>query len=124
MNSSIASKLSILGKWGGRLAALLLFLFWGAFFIEHLTGWFLSGGSRSLPPQVWVGQILHFAMLAGLGMMLKWDKPGALVMAISTAAFFAWIHPHTFPLIALINLVPVGCFAVYWLVRDRANTLP
>ncbi len=106
-----------IGKWGGRLTALLLFLFWGAFFIEHLSEWFLRGGGQCPPPRVWVGQALHLWVLAGLALMLKWDRLGAAVTVVSTAAFFLWIGyrgPLTLP---LVNLIPVAFFTVYWLAR-------
>jgi hypothetical protein len=40
--------MSGIGKWGGRLTAVLLILFWGAFFVEHMSEW------------VWVQQGMHF----------------------------------------------------------------
>jgi hypothetical protein len=104
-------------KWAGRGMALLLLLFWGAFFVAHLSEWFLRGDGRYPPPFVWLGQALHFAMLAGLGMMLKWDKAGTVVMLLSTAAFFANAGFRSFPFIALINLAPVACFAAYWRLK-------
>lgn len=111
------------GKWAGRLTALLLLLFWGMFFVEHLSEWFLRGDGRYPPAWVWVQQGFHFVMLVGLGMMFKWDKLGAVVTVIGTTAFFAGIGFHTFPFIALINLVPIACFAVYWLTKERASAV-
>ncbi len=121
MNRSFAMKLGIAGKWGGRLLALLLFLFWGAFFVEHLTEWFLRAPGGYPPPRLWISQVLHLVMLIGLAMMLRWDKLGTLVMVIGTAAFFATIHFHHFPFIALINLLPVCGFGVYWMARDQSG---
>jgi hypothetical protein len=111
------SLLTAIGKWGGRLTALLLFLFWGAFFIEHLSEWFLRGGGRYPPSRVWAGQGLHFCVLAGLALMLKWDRLGAVVTAVSTAAFFLWIGYRGALTLPLVNLVPVALFTVYWLAR-------
>lgn len=103
-------------KWSGRILAMLLFLFWGAFFLEHLTKWFLCP-IESLPPlSVWVSQTLHLVMLIGLAMMLKWEKLGALVMVIGTTAFFSTIGYRGFPFIALINLLPIGFFSGCWLI--------
>ena len=79
------------GKWAGRSAALLLLLFWGAFFAEHLMEWFLRRDGRYPPPWVWLGQFLHLGMLVGLALMLRWDRLGAIVLAVATAAFFAMI---------------------------------
>ena len=106
-----------IGQWGGRLTALLLGLFWGAFFVEHLSGWFLRGGGQYPPLRVWAGQALHFCVLAGLALMLKWDRLGTVVTVVSTAAFFLWIGyrgPLTLP---LANLIPIAFFTAYWLAR-------
>src|SRR5262249_46623303 len=70
-------------RWLGRTLALLLFLFWGAFFLEHLAEWFL--GPQGAPPlRVWVSQVLHLGMVVGLALMLRWDRLGALVTVLAT----------------------------------------
>jgi len=120
--NAILKIFSAIGKWSGRLTALLLFLFWGAFFVEHLSEWFLRAGGRFPTAWVWVQQLFHFAMLVGLGMMVKWDKLGCAVMLAGTVAFFGGIGVLEFPWIALINLVPAGCFGVYWLSEWRLRT--
>ncbi len=105
------------GKWGGRLTALLLLLFWGAFFVEHLSEWFLRGDGRYPPAWVWVQQAFHLGMLVGLALMVRWEKLGAVMMLISTVAFFSMIGYRGSLTLPLLNLVPVGCFAIYWLAR-------
>lgn len=109
--------LSGIGKWGGRLTALLLLLLWGAFFVEHVSEWFMRPDGRYPPPWVWVGQVLHFLILVGFGLMLKWDRLGTVVMLIATIAFFSSIGMNRFPYFGLINLAPVAFFTVYWLAR-------
>lgn len=107
-------------RWAGRGLALLLFLFWGAFFVEHLAVWFRD--PREFPPaSVWIAQGLHLAMLIGLALMLRWEHLGAIVTVLGTTLFFAVIGSHRFPWIALINMLPIACFAVSWVTlrRDR-----
>jgi hypothetical protein len=53
-------------------------------------------------------------MLVGLALMLRWDRLGAVVTALGTTAFFAALGFRVVPWIALINLLPVACFAVAW----------
>ncbi|HWQ55828.1 MAG TPA: hypothetical protein VN442_19225 [Bryobacteraceae bacterium] len=101
-------------KWAGRATALLFLLFWGAFFVEHLSEWFLRRDGNYPPPFVWIAQLLHFSMLVGLGLMLRWEKLGTAILAAGTVAFFASIGVRSFPKIALVNLVPMACFAIYW----------
>jgi hypothetical protein len=119
--SRIRKVLGATGKWLGRSTALLLLLFWGMFFVEHLSEWFLRADGRYPPAWVWVQQGFHFVMLAGLAMMLKWEKSGALVMAVGTTAFFGGIGFRGFPWMALINLVPIGCFSIYWLAESSVR---
>ncbi len=109
--------ISAIGKWGGRVTAALLALFWGGFFVEHLSEWFMRGGGQYPPPRVWAGQAFHLAMLVGLALMVRWDRLGAVVTAVGSVAFFLWIGyrgPVTLP---LMNLLPIACFTVYWLAR-------
>ena len=106
-----------IGKWGGRATALLLVLFWGAFFLEHLQEWFLRKDGQYPPPRVWVGQALHLAVIAGLASMLRWERVGALITMAATASFFAWIGYRGTLVLPLINLVPVVFFSLYWLAR-------
>jgi hypothetical protein len=108
------------GPLGGRITAALLLLLWGAFFIEHTQEWFLGGVARQPPGWVLALHAAHFAMLAGLGLMWRWERTGALVFVVASAAFFGGIGVHRFPAIALINLLPVALFAIAW----RAGAKP
>ncbi len=93
--------------WLGRLAAVALFLFWGAFLVAHLGEWFANEQGELPPAWVWVGTALHVAMLVGLAMLVHWSRLGALVTVVATATFFWWIEMKSFPYIALLNAVPV-----------------
>jgi hypothetical protein len=106
-------------KWLGRLTALLLLLSWGGFFVEHLAEWFLYPSGPYPPRFVWVSQAFHFAIVVGLALMLKWDKPGALVTFLATTGFFVSIGDRDILPFALINLVPIACFSVSWLNSQR-----
>jgi hypothetical protein len=108
-------------RWLGRTLALLLVLFWGAFFLEHVAEWFGNLQGPLPPARVWIGQVLHLGMLAGLVLMLWREWLGAIVTVLTTAAFFASIGMHGFPYIALINLLPIACFAVSWYLPPRVR---
>jgi hypothetical protein len=112
-------------RWIGRALALLLLLFWGAFFLEHLSEWFLNARGALPPARVWISQALHLGMLVGLALLLRWDRLGAIVTALATTAFFATIGMHDFPFIALVNLLPIACVVAAWLLqppRHQAGT--
>jgi len=103
--------------WLARICALLLFLFWGAFFVEHLQEWFLRQDGRLPPLDVWMGQLLHFAMLAGLSLIIFRPAWGAIVTVVGTVLFFSSIGYKGFPYIAFLNLPPVICSAVYTIIK-------
>jgi hypothetical protein len=110
------------GKWLGRLTALLLLLIWGVFFVEHFFEWFLHPSGELPPAAVWLSQVFHLAIVVGLALMIKWDKLGAVVTVAATTAFLASIAARGTPLVVMINLLPIACFAVSWLnARHRSS---
>jgi len=96
-------------RWVARLLGAGLFLFWGAFFVEHLA-WFTDPG-RWPPPWVFLVQGLHLLLLVGL--LLAWKREllgGALILA--AAVPFFWITAgRNFALFTLATSVP----AALWL---------
>jgi hypothetical protein len=116
----IEMNLILTGKWAGRVAALLLLLFWGAFFVEHTAEWFLRSDGRYPPTWVFVQHGFHFCMILSLAAMWRWEKPGAIALVASTAAFFGLIGLHRFPFIALLNLIPIAAFSLSWFAARPA----
>ena len=118
-------RLPLAFKWAGRIVALLLVLFWGAFFVEHLIEWFLRQDHLP-PPFVWRAMALHAAMLVGLVVMLKWAVWGSLLTVLATSTFFASIGINHFPFVALLNALPIAllgiCFALSRYRRETPNT--
>jgi hypothetical protein len=51
-------------------------------------------------------------MLVGLALLLRWDRIGALVVVLGTVSFFSSIGVRNFPVLTLINLLPLACFAI------------
>jgi hypothetical protein len=127
MKQSLRATIPVAGQWAGRIAALLLLLFWGGFFVEHLLEWFLRPDGAYPPPWVWVQQFLHLVILVGFGLMLKWDRLGALLAAGGSLAFFGGLMLRdgeletTFLLLILLNLIPAGFFVPHWLHAARSE---
>ena len=122
MASATSDRVAVAFRWLGRTLALLLLLFWGAFFLGHLSEWFLNAQGPLPPTRVWISQVLHLGMLVGLALMLRWDRLGAIVTALGTMAFFASIGMHSFPFIALLNLLPIACFTASWSLHPPRDT--
>ncbi len=74
--------------WTGRVLALGLFLFWGAFFVEHLQEWFMHP-FKGFPP-VWVclAQLAHLTILIGLVTLWRWQATGSVITILGSLSFF------------------------------------
>ena len=104
---------------GGRSLSALIFLFWGAFFVEHLAEWFLRSDGQLPPPFVWAAQFLHLTMLLAFGWSVFRPLSGSFAILLTSAAFFGCIR--AFPSIALINLAPVAMAWTNWLLKPVAQ---
>ena len=78
-------------RWLARALALCVFLFWGAFFVEHLLEWFVKPFPHHPPLKVCVGMALHCLLLAGLLIALKWERVGSLIAIVAAFGFFYYI---------------------------------
>ncbi len=85
--------------------------------MRSLSNIFKSGFLRfdgQFPPlRVWVAQLLHFAMIAGLVVLNFKPRVGALVTTLATVLFFSVIGMKSFPYIALVNVPPVAFAFLY-----------
>jgi hypothetical protein len=106
--------------WSGRALAVGFVAFWGAFFVEHL-GWFLHPSQGLPPPRVWLLQLAHAAMLAGLLVLLRWEVPGGLLTIAAALVFFAGAAGGRFPVFFVATIVPVVLVVLgRWLLRREA----
>lgn len=110
-------------KWTGRGFAGVLFLLTGAFFVEHLNEWYLNPQHGHPPMWVTVGMILHFGMLLGLLLSLRWVCIGATLTVLATLGFMieTGLNTNFMPFIVLFNLTPVVCFAAWAMMTRRAK---
>jgi hypothetical protein len=107
--------------WLGKGLAVLLFVFWGIFFVEHLREWFLAPAEGWPPPAVWLAQALHLGMLVGLATMTFREGLGAVATIAATTAFFVAIGYRGSPALPIVNMAPVACFAIArWMGRRGA----
>jgi hypothetical protein len=91
--------------WIGRALAVFVFLFWGAFFVEHLTEWFASPFTNPPPAKVWLGQFLHLLILVGLLVTLRWEKMGCLLVMVAGLLFFPRAGAN-FPIFYALTILP------------------
>jgi hypothetical protein len=102
-------RLITLLRWIARIWGIALLLFWGAFFVEHLT-WFAD--PHRLPPAfVFLMQGIHLAMLVGLVLAWRWELLGGTIVLVSSLAFFSQTAGANFALFFATSAVP----AVMWI---------
>jgi hypothetical protein len=106
-------------RWIARLAAAAMFLLAGAFFLEHMSEWFIKPFPQMPPLYVWVGQLLHLVYLAGLIIGLRWERLGGC-LAIAAAALFLWDKN---PTLILPSIVPGVLYLMSWYL-DRKPKCP
>ena len=93
-------------RWTGRILAVLLFLFWGIFFVEHLVEWFVRPWPATPPPAVWIGQATHLALLLALLALWRWEAVGGLAVVVLGFVFFADKAGTNFPLFFAVTALP------------------
>ena len=99
-------------RWTARILAATFFLFWGAFFVEHLVEWFSRGGPK--PLRIALLQAMHFVLLAGFVLAWKYELAGALTIAVAGVAFFSQVAGPRFLMFTVPTLVPALLFAWTW----------
>jgi len=114
MKTNSKTKPVMVIRWLARVLAVCLLVFFGAFFVEHVLEWFIRPFPQHPPLRVCVGMALHFLLLVGLLIALRWELAGSL-MVIVTA--FAFLHDKTgsgFPLIFGLTALPVLLLLFCW----------
>jgi len=105
--------------WVARGLAVLVFLFWGAFFVEHLNEWFIAPRPRTPPASVWIGQFLHLLVLAGLLVALRWPRLGAALVVGAALAFFPRAGDNYLLFAGLTSLPALLLLGCWYLRREE-----
>jgi hypothetical protein len=117
--------------WTGRVLALGLFLFWGAFFVEHLQQWFLHPVDRFPSVWVWIGQLAHLAIVIGLMGLCRWLVTGSILTILGALSFFGGLavteaiagKPYQLFLAFLaVTIIPALLTLACWFARTHSLT--
>jgi hypothetical protein len=109
-------------RWLARGLCVALFLFWGAFFVEHLA-YFVSGPPWP-PLSVWLVQALHLLLLVGLLAALKWERLGAALIVVSAVIFFTLTARENALLFIAITAAPALLFLFLAIRPSTGAPLP
>jgi hypothetical protein len=107
--------------WASRGLVLLVFLLWGAFFVEHLREWFIAPLPKTPPPKVWFGQALHFLLLVGLLIALRWPLAGSALVMVAALVFFPRAGSNYLLFTGITVMPPLGLLCCWLWRRNLAG---
>ena len=94
-------------RWLARLWAAALLLFWGAFFVEHTTEWFVH--PHDWPPmEVALLHAAHFLLLLGLLVGCRWELLGGIVALAAAILFFPQVSEKNAVVFLMLSVGPAA----------------
>jgi len=101
----------------------MLFLLWGAFFVEHLKEWFSDSGH--LPPwSVFSIQLFHLLLLIGYVASLKWRVAGSILVILSALLFFGSIGARAVLTFFAVSIIPAVLFLLIYYYEKKIRFSP
>ena len=116
----LANQIKI-ARTAGKILSIALFLLWGAFFIEHLS-WFFVEVNTSPPVKIWFAQCSHFFLLTGYLVTMKWEKIGSVLVVVNAVLFFGYAAGVNAVPFIIVSLFPVMLFAFCWMKERRIHS--
>ena len=107
--------------WLARGLALCLFLFWGAFFVEHIQEWFITPFPAHPPLRVCWMVGMHALLLAGLLLVLRWQLIGSLIVLGAGGVFFFSVAGKSALLFFGVTALPALLALYYWWQQRRLS---
>lgn len=111
-------------RWSARLLGLLVSILWGAFFVEHVSEWFIRPFPNHPPLSVCLWMGVHFLMIAGYVAAWRWPVPGALVSLVAGFVFLADKAGPRFPVFFTITALPGVLFLLSAWLETRLRSQP
>lgn len=99
------SRSVVVTRIAARVCSLLLFIFWGSFFIEHMS-WFVAPHEPLPPLRIWLLQFGHFILIAGYLVLLRWERTGGIMIVVSAVLFFSFAAGESAIPYIIISILP------------------
>lgn len=103
-----------------RMLSIALFIFWGAFFAEHLS-WFGFTLKHIPPLTVWLLSALHGVLLLSYLISLKWEQTGSILMTVSAVIFFSSSAGYNAIPFIIVSILPALLYG-YCHIREKRAT--
>lgn len=114
----------MVSRTAARILSVLLFLLWGAFFIEHLS-WFSTESLNTPRFRIWLAQGSHLLLLVGYLVSLRWDRVGSVLIVVNAVLFFSYAAGTNAAPFIIVSLFPVMLFAYGWMnPSSRSGPVP
>jgi hypothetical protein len=110
-------------RWVARISGIIVAVFWGAFFIEHLE-WLKD--FPELPPfHVLILMLAHLFLITGYLIALKYEVSGAVISIISAVVFFRFTAGDNFILFSALTSIPGVLYLVNGFIchSGKINTI-
>lgn len=98
--------------WSARLLGGLLFLLWGAFFLEHLE--YFRNPMTPPPPYVYFVAGVHLILLMSYLLAMWKYLAGSILMIVSSLLFFVLTAGSMFLPFFIISSIPAFFYLYYW----------
>lgn len=114
----------MVARTAARILSILLFLLWGAFFVEHLS-WFSTETLNTPPLQIWLAQGSHLLLLAGYLLSLRWERAGSTLIVVNAVLFFGYAAGTSAAPFIIVSTFPVMLYAYCWMKQtSRSGPVP
>lgn len=100
-----------------RMMSIALCIFWGAFFVEHLS-WFGFTLKQIPPLTVWLLTALHGVLLLSYLVSIKWEHAGSILMTVSAVIFFTFSAGYNAVPFIIVSILPAMLYG-YCHIREK-----
>jgi len=102
-----------------RVFSIVLFFFWGSFFVEHLS-WFTSIQGKIPPATVWALSILHGLLLVSYAVSLRWERTGSIGIVLCSVSFFSFTAGYNALPFIVVSCSPAMLYLYLWKREHKA----
>lgn len=105
-------------RWSTIMTSIILFFFWGSFFVDHLNEWYIQPSGYP-PMYVTMSMLAHGLLLISYIIILWKPKIGAILIAFAAILYFMPLLGFSGIIFTLVALTPSILFLVKTLLTKH-----